>query len=57
VTAACRSLLLLLAAAATPCWLNVKKGQFLAPQDMGHVVSKVDEVLFCLGFEDQPRLN
>jgi 2-dehydro-3-deoxyphosphooctonate aldolase (KDO 8-P synthase) len=40
----CRQTDLLLAAAATPCWLNVKKGQFLAPQDMGHVVSKVEEV-------------
>ncbi len=40
----CRQTDLLLAAAATPCWLNVKKGQFLAPQDMDHVVSKIDEI-------------
>lgn len=40
----CRQTDLLLAAAETGCWINVKKGQFLAPQDMNHVVSKIDEV-------------
>lgn len=40
----CRQTDLLLQAAKSSCWLNVKKGQFLAPQDMAHVVSKIDEV-------------
>jgi len=40
----CRQTDLLMAAAQTDCWLNVKKGQFLAPQDMSHVVYKIDEV-------------
>jgi 2-dehydro-3-deoxyphosphooctonate aldolase (KDO 8-P synthase) len=37
----CRQTDLLLAAAATGRAVNVKKGQFLAPQDMRHVVAKV----------------
>ena len=37
----CRQTDLLLAAAATGKAVNVKKGQFLAPQDMRHVVAKV----------------
>ena len=37
----CRQTDLLLAAAATGKAVNVKKGQFLAPQDMRHVVAKI----------------
>jgi 2-dehydro-3-deoxyphosphooctonate aldolase (KDO 8-P synthase) len=37
----CRQTDLLLAAAATGRAVNVKKGQFLAPWDMGHVVEKI----------------
>jgi len=37
----CRQTDLLLAAAATGKTVNVKKGQFLAPWDMGNVVSKI----------------
>lgn len=37
----CRQTDLLLAAAATGRIVNVKKGQFLAPQDMAHVVAKL----------------
>lgn len=37
----CRQTDLLLAAAATGKIVNVKKGQFLAPWDMGNVVSKI----------------
>jgi 2-dehydro-3-deoxyphosphooctonate aldolase (KDO 8-P synthase) len=37
----CRQTDLLVAAAATGCAVNVKKGQFLAPWDMVHVVAKV----------------
>jgi len=37
----CRQTDLLLAAAATPCAVNVKKGQFLAPWDMKHVAAKI----------------
>ncbi len=37
----CRQTDLLLAAAATAKPVNVKKGQFLAPWDMGHVVAKL----------------
>ena len=37
----CRQTDLLLAAAATGKAVNVKKGQFLAPQDMRHAVSKI----------------
>ena len=34
---------LLMAAAATGCVVNVKKGQFMAPWDMRHVVTKLQE--------------
>lgn len=37
----CRQTDLLLAAGNTPAAVNVKKGQFLAPWDMAHVVDKV----------------
>jgi 2-dehydro-3-deoxyphosphooctonate aldolase (KDO 8-P synthase) len=37
----CRQTDLLVAAAATGCAINVKKGQFLAPWDMANVVAKV----------------
>ncbi|PHS23101.1 MAG: 3-deoxy-8-phosphooctulonate synthase [Robiginitomaculum sp.] len=37
----CRQTDLLEAAAATGCVINVKKGQFLAPWDMVHVVDKI----------------
>jgi 2-dehydro-3-deoxyphosphooctonate aldolase (KDO 8-P synthase) len=37
----CRQTDLLAAAAATGRWVNVKKGQFLAPEDMGNVVAKL----------------
>ncbi len=37
----CRQTDLLLAAAATGAAVNIKKGQFLAPWDMGHVAAKV----------------
>lgn len=37
----CRQTDLLLAAAATGCVVNIKKGQFLAPWDMIHVIEKV----------------
>lgn len=40
----CRQTDLLLAAAATGCAVNVKKGQFLAPWDMGNVVEKYHSV-------------
>ena len=39
----CRQTDLLLAAAATGAVVNVKKGQFLAPGDMGPVVEKLEE--------------
>lgn len=39
----CRQTDLLLAAAATGRVVNVKKGQFLAPQDMRHVVDKLSK--------------
>jgi 2-dehydro-3-deoxyphosphooctonate aldolase (KDO 8-P synthase) len=39
----CRQTDLLLAAAATGAVVNVKKGQFLAPEDMGPVVRKIEE--------------
>ncbi len=39
----CRQTDLLLAAAKTGKVINVKKGQFLAPQDMTHVVGKLQE--------------
>jgi 2-dehydro-3-deoxyphosphooctonate aldolase (KDO 8-P synthase) len=37
----CRQTDLLLAAGETGCAVNVKKGQFLAPQDMKHVAEKI----------------
>jgi 2-dehydro-3-deoxyphosphooctonate aldolase (KDO 8-P synthase) len=37
----CRQTDLLVAAAATGCAINVKKGQFLAPWDMANVVAKI----------------
>lgn len=39
----CRQTDLLLAAAATPRVINVKKGQFLSPQEMVHVTGKLRE--------------
>ena len=39
----CRQTDLLTAAAKTGCAVNVKKGQFLAPWDMRHVVAKLTE--------------
>jgi 2-dehydro-3-deoxyphosphooctonate aldolase (KDO 8-P synthase) len=39
----CRQTDLLVAAAATGRAVNVKKGQFLAPRDMRHVVNKLEE--------------
>ena len=39
----CRQTNLLMAAAATGKAVNIKKGQFLAPWDMAHVVAKVAE--------------
>ena len=39
----CRQTDLLLAAAATGCVVNVKKGQFLSPQEMVHVTGKLRE--------------
>ena len=39
----CRQTDLLLAAAQTGRWLNVKKGQFLSPWDMKHVANKITE--------------
>jgi 2-dehydro-3-deoxyphosphooctonate aldolase (KDO 8-P synthase) len=38
----CRQTDLVLAAAATGRAVNVKKGQFLAPEDMRHVVAKIE---------------
>jgi len=48
----CRQTDLLVAAAATGCAINVKKGQFLAPWDMANVVAKIrgagnDRVMVC----------
>lgn len=37
----CRQTDLLTAAARTGKWVNVKKGQFLSPEDMGNVVAKL----------------
>lgn len=39
----CRQTDLLLAAAKTTCAINVKKGQFLSPQEMQFVVKKLEE--------------
>ena len=38
----CRQTDLLLSAAATGKWVNIKKGQFMAPWDMRYVVQKVE---------------
>lgn len=48
----CRQTDLLLAAGATGCAINVKKGQFLAPWDMAHVAAKIagtgnHDILLC----------
>ena len=40
----CRQTDLLLAAGETGCAINIKKGQFLAPWDMGNVAEKVSSV-------------
>ena len=40
----CRQTDLLMAAAATGCPVNIKKGQFLAPWDLQHAVRKVQSV-------------
>ena len=37
----CRQTDLILAAASTPAMVNVKKGQFMSPSDMEHVVQKI----------------
>lgn len=39
----CRQTDLLIAAAQTGAVVNVKKGQFLAPWDMAHVIAKIEE--------------
>ena len=39
----CRQTDLIYAAAKSGCVVNVKKGQFLAPRDMGNVVDKLHE--------------
>ncbi len=38
----CRQTDLIVKAAATGKWVNVKKGQFMAPEDMAHVVAKAN---------------
>jgi 2-dehydro-3-deoxyphosphooctonate aldolase (KDO 8-P synthase) len=48
----CRQTDLLLAAGATGCAINVKKGQFLAPHDMANVAAKIastgnERILLC----------
>ncbi len=48
----CRQTDLLLAAGATGCAINVKKGQFLAPWDMENVAQKIastgnDKIMLC----------
>lgn len=48
----CRQTDLLLAAGETGCAINIKKGQFLAPWDMGNVAEKVastgnDRIMLC----------
>ena len=48
----CRQTDLLLAAGETGCAVNVKKGQFLAPWDMGNVASKIastgnEKIMLC----------
>ncbi|MEG1910766.1 MAG: 3-deoxy-8-phosphooctulonate synthase, partial [Bacteroidales bacterium] len=39
----CRQTDLLLAAAATGRWINIKKGQFLSPDAMRHAVHKIQD--------------
>ncbi len=39
----CRQTDLLIAAAESGCAVNVKKGQFLSPDEMTHVIAKLDE--------------
>jgi 2-dehydro-3-deoxyphosphooctonate aldolase (KDO 8-P synthase) len=39
----CRQTDLLVAAARTGCAINIKKGQFVAPQDMRHAVEKIQQ--------------
>ena len=39
----CRQTDLLIAAAQTGKWVNIKKGQFLSPREMGHAVKKVED--------------
>lgn len=48
----CRQTDLLLAAGRTGCAINVKKGQFMAPWDMGNVAEKIastgnEEIMLC----------
>ena len=50
----CRQTDLLIAAATTPCTVNIKKGQFLAPQAMEHSVTKV---LKTRGFEGKANYD
>ncbi len=38
----CRQTDLVVTAAKTGKWINIKKGQFLAPEDMGRIVEKAD---------------
>jgi 2-dehydro-3-deoxyphosphooctonate aldolase (KDO 8-P synthase) len=38
----CRQTDLLVAAGRSGCWINVKKGQFLAPEDMSNIVNKLN---------------
>ncbi|MBU8934384.1 MAG: 3-deoxy-8-phosphooctulonate synthase [candidate division Zixibacteria bacterium] len=38
----CRQTDLIVRAAATGKWVNIKKGQFMAPEDMAHVVTKAN---------------
>ena len=47
----CRQTDLLVAAAKTPATINIKKGQFLAPQAMSHSVKKV---LKTRGYDGEP---
>ena len=38
----CRQTDLVVKAAESRCWINIKKGQFLAPEDMAKIAAKVD---------------
>ena len=40
----CRQTDMVLAACSTPAWVNIKKGQFLAPWDMENVVAKARSI-------------